>query len=80
MTDSEARAVADAIEKFKSDYDIDSKDDLQKELAILKWLTANCKYKAKGWTTGTAYSCIVGGQAHVQVTRMHSFRPQRHAD
>lgn len=63
MTDSERRAVADAIEKFKSDYDIDSKDDLQKELAILTWLTTNCEYKAKGWTTGTAYSCIIGGQA-----------------
>lgn len=63
MTDSERRAVADAIAKFKADYGIDSKDDLQKELAILKWLTSNCKYKAKGWSTSTAYSCIVEGQA-----------------
>ena len=64
MTDSERRAVANAIEKFKSDYDIDSKDDLQKELAILKWLIANCEYETgKEWSASTAYSCIIEGHA-----------------
>lgn len=65
MTSSQRQEVEDAIEQFKQEHDISSKDDLQKELEIIKWLAGNCEYKSSKntWTYSTAYSCIVNGEA-----------------
>ena len=65
MTESQRQEVKDTIEQFKQEHDMDSKDDLQKELEIIKWLAANCEYKSSrtSSTYATAYSCIVNGEA-----------------
>lgn len=65
MSRAEREAVAKAIEDFKSEYDIDSLNDFEKELKIIGWLVENCKYNADLLTYeyATAYSAIIKKEA-----------------
>ena len=64
MSADERADVADAIADFKEEYITDGMSDFEKEIKIIEWLVENCEYqKADDWENGTAYSCIVNGEA-----------------
>ena len=65
MSRTEREAVAKAIEDFKSEYDIDSLNDFEKELKIIGWLVENCKFNANLLTDeyATAYSAMIKKEA-----------------
>ena len=64
MSADERADVADAIADFKEEYITEGMSDFEKEIKIIEWLVENCEYqKADDWENGTAYSCIVNGEA-----------------
>lgn len=66
MSADEWSDTKERIETFKSEQLTGSMSDFEKEIKIVKWIAANCKYdKTSGaWSElASAYSCIVEGKA-----------------